>query len=195
MRIPVAGKGFLFGDILEKELSPKFTIDEMRLDDIESATEMRLQSWLDTYVNDELGVTREWIEERNRGQLSRERVKSRRDRFLAGRKAGTFSAWVARDAGGNIIGSTTPFRDEDGSWRLGSLYVAKNWHGTGVANQLMQRAMDWLGENEDVHLGVVSYNERAKAFYRKWGFVEVPDSEELFDDLIPEVKMVRKAKV
>lgn len=58
----------------------------------------------------------------------------------------------------------------------------------------MQRTADWIGDDNDVHLGVVSYNERAKPFYRKWDFDEVPNSDTLFDGKIPEVKMIRKAR-
>ena len=101
--------------MMERELVPKWTIEEMALGDVESATEMRLKSWLDTYINDDLGVTREWIEQGNGFQLS-----------------------------------------------------------------------------EDIVLGVVTYNERAKAFYKKWGFEEVPDSESLFEGLMPEIVMIRK---
>lgn len=179
---------------MEIEPAPKFAIEEMRVEDVEAATAMRLQSWLDTYVSDEHGVTREWIEARNQKQLSDERVVSRRERFLNGKKQGIFNAWIARDSEGTIIGSTTPYQDEDGLWHLGSLYVDKQWHGAGVGHQLMKRAMEWIGDKRDVYLGVVSYNERAKAFYCKWGFEEVPDSETLFDDKIPEVKMVRKGR-
>ncbi len=179
---------------MEREKQPQFTVSEMTLDDIELATVMRLQSWLDTYTNEAEGVSAEWIEQRNHEQMAPEKVASRRERFVEGRQNGTFNAWVAKDAKGLIIGSTTPYRDEDGMWHLGSLYVDKNYHGTGVGNELMRTAMSWIGNEQDVHLGVVKYNERAKAFYRKWGFVEVPNSETLFADKIPEVKMVRKVK-
>lgn len=50
-----------------------------------------------------------------------------------------------------------------------------------------------MGDDKDVHLGVVSYNQRAIAFYKKWGFEVVPDSEKLYDDLLPEIEMVRRA--
>lgn len=169
-----------------------FEIEEMKLEDIEPATRMRLQSWLDTYPNDQYGVSREWVKTRNRDQLSPEKIASRRERFIEGKQNGTFNAWIARSAEGKIIGSTTPFKAEDETWRLGSLYVDKNWHGKGVAGQLMQKVIDWIN-GEDVYLEVASYNERAKAFYRKWGFEEIPDSESLFAGNIPEIKMVRKA--
>lgn len=178
---------------MEKESVSSYTITEMQPEDIEAATQMRLQSWIDTYVNEEHGISREWVEKRNRAQLSNEKVKLRLERLLMGRAQGTFNAWVAKGVEGDIIGSTTPFIDEDGTRHLGSLYVDKAYHGTGVAHELMQKAMDWLGAENDIELGVVVYNERAKAFYRKWDFEEVVGSENLFADKIPEVKMVRKA--
>ena len=177
---------------MEKERQPHFTIEEMSADDIEEETQMRLQSWLDTYVNEAAGVTREWIEERNARHLSPEKVASRRKRFEDNYTNGTLHAWVARDEDGAIIGSTTPFIEDDDTQRLGSLYIAKEWHGTGVGSALMQKAIDWFDPAKPIRLGVAAYNNRAKAFYRKWGFEEVPESEELFDDRIPGVQMIRK---
>ena len=180
---------------MELERAPRFTIEEMKPEDIEAATAMRLASWLDTYVNDEAGVTREWVEARNCAQQLPEKQESRRQRFIDGKANGTFNGWVAKGANGDIIGSTTPFIDDDGARHLGSLYVDRQWHGAGVGHQLMQRAMDWLeADSHDIVLGVVIYNERAKAFYRKWGLEEVHGSETLFDDMIPEIMMIRKAK-
>lgn len=45
--------------------SPEFTIERMQVGDIEPAILVLSRSWLDTYVNESLGVTREWIEARN----------------------------------------------------------------------------------------------------------------------------------
>ena len=172
---------------MEKE--PKvFTIDAMSLDDIEAATHMRLESWLDTYVNNDFGVTHEWIEARNQEQLSSERMERRRERFDNPKTA----AWVAKDSHGEVIGVTSPYVDENGTQHVGSLYVDKEYHGSGIAGQLMQRAIEWFDASQPIEVGVVAYIERAKAFYRKWGFMEIPNSEVLFADKIPEVKMIRK---
>jgi GNAT superfamily N-acetyltransferase len=179
----------------EAERVPHFTVEEMQPDDIEEATAMRLRSWIDTYVNDEAGVTHEWIMQRNYLQAQPEKQQSRHERFLRGKQNGTFNAWVVRDSSGRIIGSTTPFIDEQGVQHVGSLYVDKNWHGTGVASELMQKVVGWLDPQKPIELGVATYNERAKAFYRKWGFEEVSGSERLFDDTIPEVKMIRKGNL
>ena len=102
---------------------------------------------------------------------------------------------MVQDSTGKVIGSTTPYVDSEGRQHVGSLYVAKEWHGKGVGGALMQKVIDWSDDKKPIELGVASYNERAKAFYRKWGFVEVSDSETLFANKIPEIKMERKASV
>ena len=57
-------------------------------------------------------------------------------------------------------------------WRF---YVVREWHGRGVAHMLMQH-VDAEAERLGAHplwLGVWERNERALAFYRKYGFVDV----------------------
>ena len=57
------------------------------------------------------------------------------------------------------------------------LYVASDWHGKGLAQQLMQACLDEMQKrgNDMVWLGVWEKNLRAIAFYQKFGFVEVGD--------------------
>lgn len=170
---------------MSEQLNQPFTIERMQPEDVEAVTEMRLQSWLDTYVNEAAGVTRAWIEARNEKQRSPEamarRIKQMED-FGAG--------WVAK-VGGAIVGSTTPYKDQYGIHHVGSLYVAKEHHGTGVGAALMQKIIEWSDSTQPLVLSVVSYNDRAKAFYKKWGFQEIAGSENLFDNVIPEIDMVR----
>jgi ribosomal protein S18 acetylase RimI-like enzyme len=62
-----------------------------------------------------------------------------------------------------------------GALELQQIYVTPEWHGKGVARELL----DWsvssarqLGATE-LYLTVFDHNERAKAFYGKHGFSEV----------------------
>jgi len=173
---------------MERERMPKFTIERMSADTVVEANEMRMQSWLDTYTNEEYSVTLEWIERRNNEARSPEKLQAR----LARLATNTTPAWVALGVDGRVIGCTTPYVTSGGVQRVGSLYVAKDYLGSGAGSALMQKVIDGFDSSRPIELGVVAYNERAKAFYRKWGFTEVPGSETLFDDLIPEVKMIRK---
>lgn len=57
-------------------------------------------------------------------------------------------------------------------WRF---YIARPWHGQGVARTLMQRVISESRQRggRTLWLGVWERNERAKAFYRKTGFTDV----------------------
>jgi ribosomal protein S18 acetylase RimI-like enzyme len=53
------------------------------------------------------------------------------------------------------------------------LYVLKEFHGTGVANELMDFAFDFARKNgfQIIYLSVWEYNFRARGFYEKHGFL------------------------
>jgi len=64
--------------------------------------------------------------------------------------------------------------DDRSRIEIGRFYVDSAFHGRGIAQTLMERC---LGEArsrgaETIWLGVWERNERAKAFYRKFGFVD-----------------------
>lgn len=173
---------------MEREPQLKFVIEQMSEQDVAEATVMRMRSWVDTYANEEAGVSREWLEEQVARELTPEQIARREEKL----RKSKWPAWVAKDENGNIIGVSTPFVMDDGTQRVGGLYVDKAWHGAGVGSALMQKVIDWADPHTDLALGVADYNERAKAFYRKWGFAEIPDSTEMFRDKIPTVRMIKK---
>lgn len=174
---------------MDAEMEKTYKVAQMTIDDIEPANDMRLQSWLDTYVNEELGVTRQWVESRNQTRVTDASRKDRRERFEQYMANHTMNAWVARDQN---IGATTPYVDSRGVQHVGSLYVDAKWHGKGVASDLMRNVIGWFDSQKPIVLGVVAYNRRALAFYEKWGFEIEPGSETFFEDKMPEIKMVRK---
>ena len=57
------------------------------------------------------------------------------------------------------------------------IYVDKPWHGRGVAQALMTAMLEHArnGGADRVWLGVWEHNPRARAFYRRAGFVDVGD--------------------
>jgi ribosomal protein S18 acetylase RimI-like enzyme len=50
------------------------------------------------------------------------------------------------------------------------LIVGREWQGKGVAHRLMEQALATIGDGVPVQLGVIHFNARAIAFYKKWGF-------------------------
>ena len=58
---------------------------------------------------------------------------------------------------------------------LKQLYVLEDWTGTGLGGALMRRVLELAQASGStaVVLGVWEHNERAKAFYQRFGFKEV----------------------
>jgi len=170
---------------MSEELQKSWTIERMTPDDVEPANKMWQQSWRDTYPNEAAGVSPEWVEQNIAAATTPEKMEQKRERTANSR------FYVARDASGEVIGLTTPRVDEDGVQHVGSLYVDKQYHGSGVADQLMQKNIDAHNPAKPIELGVAVYNERAKAFYRRWRFEETGETTK-FKDIIPEARMKRK---
>jgi len=62
----------------------------------------------------------------------------------------------------------------EGATELHQLYVAAEAKGTGVAAALMQGGIDWARQRASIlYLSVFTENQRAQAFYRRYGFVDV----------------------
>jgi ribosomal protein S18 acetylase RimI-like enzyme len=59
------------------------------------------------------------------------------------------------------------------SIELVRLYILKEYHGTGVANKLIDFAFDFARKSgfDNMYLSVWEYNFRARGFYEKHGFM------------------------
>jgi len=64
-------------------------------------------------------------------------------------------------------------------WRF---YVARDWHGRGIAQGLMARVVADAAQSgaQTLWLGVWEHNHRARAFYAKCGFADVGEHVFLF---------------
>lgn len=173
---------------MEKERTLQFNLEKLTPENGEAVVQMRNQSWRDTYPNQEFGVTNEWLEARFVRSTPEQRAVRMREILDNPHLTG----WVAMDREGNVIGETTLYIDDGGTQHIGSLYVAKAWHGMGIGAALMEQTLNWFDAAKPIELSVATYSERAKAFYRKWDFEEIPGSEELYAGKIPVVTMIRK---
>lgn len=69
--------------------------------------------------------------------------------------------------------SSFPYISQWKALELKRIYVRKEFHGKGIAQQLMQYYLDYACEQgyEVAWLGVWEHNMRAQKFYEKYGFV------------------------
>jgi ribosomal protein S18 acetylase RimI-like enzyme len=76
------------------------------------------------------------------------------------------------------------------------IYVDRSWHGRGIAQALMDESLACAQAQgaDRVWLGVWEHNPRARAFYRKAGFVDVGDHEFMLGDEVQcDLVMMRDA--
>ena len=168
------------------------TIRTATQDEVDAIRRMHAACWLDTYPNDEHGVPYAWVKSVTDEWLSPEKLELSKQHFTNVFNSRDHFYRVAVD-NSKIAGFVHGLK-EDGKTKLGALYLAKEYYGTGLAQQLAALADEWLGDDA-VELEVVAYNKRAIRFYEKWGFKKVEGSDALFKDKIPDFTMRREAKV
>jgi ribosomal protein S18 acetylase RimI-like enzyme len=81
-----------------------------------------------------------------------------------------FAAW----ADGEIAGlASARFADDDGGWHILGMWVSPALRGRGVADRLLRDACEHARREGAVSitLWVTEMNDRARAFYRRLGFV------------------------
>ncbi len=162
-------------------------------EDALAIVKIQAEVWLQTYPNEALGITKEDILAKNLANpLRAERWRKTIESTDKG-----YRVWVAKD-GGDVIGYCLAKRGEQENY-VDALYLLAEYQGKGVAQQLMAEAFAWLGSAKPIGLGVVTYNARAIAFYRKLGFRESTESPEPVPPLpsgriLPVVKMIKRAE-
>ncbi|MBW6431995.1 GNAT family N-acetyltransferase [Patescibacteria group bacterium] len=119
------------------------------------------KTWLSTYPNKELSITKECLTE----QI--ELNKQKRKKITQNKKSHT---WVAVD-GDTVIGIC---RAEilRGDKYLGSTYILSDYQRQGIGSEFIDRATKWFGNENGIITEVASYNKKAISFYSKNGFVK-----------------------
>jgi ribosomal protein S18 acetylase RimI-like enzyme len=175
---------------MDTSKSQQLEIRDTTFDDIPKMRAMHGQSWRDTYPSPENGVTQEWIEQRTADWITPDAIEQSQQHFKAIFGNPNHLHQVALN-GDEIVGIVHVSKNDHGQ-HLEALYIDKGYYGTGLAQRLMDRALNWCDPSWMIDLEVATYNERAKAFYKKYGFEEKPGSEQKFADVIPVVTMIRK---
>lgn len=175
---------------MEKERVPQFTIREGLPDDAASTRAMQAESWLATYPNEEVGVSYAWVKDLTDSWLTAEKLdQSRQILTDIINDPSMFYRLAERD--GKVVGFVHAAINEDGTKELEAIYTSPETFGSGLGQELMNVANDWIG-NTDTTLKVAKYNERAIRFYEKNGFRAVEGTEELYKEMIPIITMKRE---
>lgn len=172
------------------------TVRPSRPGDAAGILDARESAWLETYPNEQFGITRDAIKRYflsrgshdERAERQRTRTKELDDKMCE---------WVA-EADGRVVGWCVAKVESEDIGRLQAIYVSPEAQGRGVGGKLIKQAFTWLGDR-DVLVNVASYNNGAIGFYEKYGFVKTGSPVNSFTERpnpnrpnIPEVEMKRQ---
>jgi|TARA_B100001245_G_scaffold55335_1_gene37494 ribosomal protein S18 acetylase RimI-like enzyme len=159
-------------------------------EDVDGLIAMHQQSWRDTYPNVEHGISQEYVDGYIKRFSSDEGREKRLGYIHESHSNPDYYLRVAKD-GDRIVGFVDARRGEIPE--LCGLYVDASAQGSGLAQQMAESALRWLGLDHDIKLVVVDYNQRAQSFYKKLGFNKVPGSEKFYkNEPLTVIEMVRK---
>ncbi|MEI9914071.1 MAG: GNAT family N-acetyltransferase [Candidatus Saccharibacteria bacterium] len=186
----------------ELDINRVVAIEPALLQDAEAVTDVHRRTWLATYPNVEAGITEEDIRIRVDGEHDELKpLRLEQWKKSIENTDGSRAVFVARQDG-KVVGFCAP-GIISGQRRIGAIYVLPEAQSKGLGSQLLERAVEWHGRDEDIFLRAATYNEQAISFYKKHGFEEtgrlVEDESEAVKlrgaVAIPEVEMVLKAKL
>ena len=177
--------------MVSKTKKHKFVITPATDEDAAGVGVAHLQSWRETYPNQKLGIDINWIDEKV-GFLAEDKGRDYRRNTI--RRSHAFPEkilyLVAKTKTGKIVGFLH-VELEDEMALFEAIYLLQEAQGTGLADELMQRALEFAGD-KPMYLEVASYNPRAIRYYHKYGFEEVPNSSTIFREKVPVFAMKRQ---
>lgn len=166
-------------------------IQEAKPEDAEGIAYVQRDTWLATYPNEKLGITKEDVEDRYFANMS-ERI-AKWENKIRERTEDVYML-VAKEVD-KIIGFCVA-KKEDKENNLSAIYISPEYQGKGIGGKLAHIALEWFGNEKDISVFVADYNQNAIGFYEKLGFKDTGEriEEESLrlknGKLIPEMKMI-----
>jgi len=133
---------------------------------IDAAAIRRVQhdTWITTYPNEEFGITLDTITQRVSENFSAESIINMEEIIADPQKR----TWVAKNDDTSIAYCVAA-KYEDNN-QLEALYVLSEFQGKNIGGLLMEKMLEWLGNQKPVVAEVASYNLTAIRFYEKYNF-------------------------
>lgn len=128
--------------------------------------EVKKTSWLATYSAPEYGLTKEDVQQKDFFNKV-EKLQGRLER-------GEAQSWVVKSEE-KIVGFCTGVKGEEFNI-LHAFHILPEFQGRGIGKQLIEKVLEWLGDEKPIIVDVAEQNERAIHIYEKYGFVQNKDS-------------------
>lgn len=126
------------------------------------------RSWLTTYPNKELGITKDDVDAFFEHRNDQSDINARAERLSNLPPNEHFL--VAKDSEKIVGVCRVVIRDEFN--QLQAIYLLPEYQGKGIGMKLWDEAKKFFDETKDTIVHVATYNQKAIAFYQKLGFVD-----------------------
>lgn len=185
----------LFMMNLEKNEGIKVDILNAAPEDARGIRDVQYKTWLVTYPNTSVGITKEDIEYFYRDRLTEDGIKKKEEQI---KNQGSNEHTLVAKVAGRLVGfcDVVSYKDKN---QLRAIYILPDFQARGIGRNLWTQALKLIDSNLDTIVHVATYNIQAIDFYKKLGFVDTGKRflEERFmmksGAIIPEMEMVIKA--
>ncbi len=143
-------------------------IEKPKIEDVRQIQDVFYITWLDAYPNDEIGITKEDVEERFKNRHSEEVMQKRRNVISNTDEKKLFL--VAKDSE-KVVGVCKLLK-EDNFNDLEAIYVLPEYQGRGIGRMFWEEALKFWNLENNIIVRVATYNINAIKFYKKLGFVD-----------------------
>jgi len=143
----------------------KIMIAEATPEDAKGIQEVFYETWLDTYPNEEIGISAEDIKEKNKNGLTEEEIRRRAEKLEFPPDGQYFL--VAKDNLRVVALCSIETLDKN---QLQAIYVLPEYQGKGIGHLLWDEARKKFDPDKDIFVNVATYNKKTISFYEKLGF-------------------------
>ncbi len=168
-----------------------------KVEDVWGIQNVYHKSWLATYPNDKYGITVDDIEHYFVDSFTEETLNKRRQAILNPDPLSKIKNFVAKD-NDKVVGicriEVLPERNQ-----LKTIYLLPEYFGKGIGMKLWNEVKKYFDSKNDIYVELAEYNDGAKAFYKKLGFIDTGRRfvDEKFRNksgsIAPQMEMVLKA--
>ena len=149
-----------------EEQEDKVEFSEAKPQDVLGITEVLYRTWLDTYPNEEYGITVEDIEDKYKDAFSEEKLQERALKMENEKKG---DVRILAKENDRIVGLVRIVKHEDKN-ELQAIYVHPEFQKKGIGMKLWENVKERLDPDKDTIVSVAVYNQNAIDFYKKLGF-------------------------
>lgn len=165
---------------------------EAKPQDARAIDDLLKKTWLDTYPNEEAGITKEDIEKFIKERFTEDSIKARAEAL---QNHGENKKFLVAKDGDALVGNCL-FLNNEKNYQLKGVYVLPEYQRKGIGQMFWKQAQEFLVDKKDIIVWVASYNIKAISFYEKLGFLKTDKdlSGQYYEiapgKYIPEIEMI-----